>query len=676
MRAPRRCLPGIKRVGFWRALIEVTSIASGFNVLSYLIMWYISYGWGATFGFVPLFTFAAYAWRLQPGTGSTRRRIGRVVVWVSVAGLIQGVVQWVLWQFTPMSAYAFGMPLKSVPLPLQQSLMINGLMALGLFMPIRAVADLHTASRSQLRWRLTFSYMIVGLTISILIPFAFIGIAAIIGAIFAPTIPLFTTTPQDAATALTPFVQRGASAAELNTTLQGMLDGSIRLSTHSLIEPEASPETTVTMQLATTERLILLRPDNTVLASTGPNAPAPGTMLPGAERSQIAVLMEQVRAGGCREGSPVSSFQADHVVCAILDQRGAPLAMLVAEKPTITEASPSVNVNTTQVILIVLFGGLVVLLLTPLAMIIILPVAGGGVGYLLAGRLTRRLERLAAAAGDVAAGNLARRVEVDSEDEVGHLANDFNTMAVKLAEREHALAEAAQRAEALLRANKRLVADVSHELRTPLTTMRGYLEVLAHEHGDKLPEHDLVVIEGEMQRLTALIEDLFTLARAESHQLPLQIEPTDIRALAANLIDTLAPLARRERQVEVIAALPDALPLVCADRARLEQVLLNMLQNALRYTPAGGIVAVEAAATDAYVTLAVADTGMGIEDDELPHVWERFYRSDRSRARETGGAGLGLALVHELVTAMGGTVGAESTPGRGSRFSIRLRRAG
>jgi signal transduction histidine kinase len=321
------------------------------------------------------------------------------------------------------------------------------------------------------------------------------------------------------------------------------------------------------------------------------------------------------------------------------------------------------------------FGGLIVLLLTPLAMIVILPVAGGGVGYLLAGRLTKRLERLTAAAGDIAAGNLARRVPIDSEDEVGRLATDFNTMAAKLAEREHALAEAAQRAEALLRANKRLVADVSHELRTPLTTVRGYLEALAHEHGDKLPQRDLQVIESELQRLTHLIEDLFTLARTEAQQLPLQIGPTDVHALATKLVNALAPLARRERQIEIIAALPDALPHVCADETRLEQVLQNLLQNALRYTPAGGIVALEATIADDHVTLAVADTGMGIAPDELPRVWERFYRSDRSRARETGGAGLGLALVKELVTAMGGTVSAESAVGRGSKFSITLQRA-
>lgn len=181
------------------------------------------------------------------------------------------------------------------------------------------------------------------------------------------------------------------------------------------------------------------------------------------------------------------------------------------------------------------------------------------------------------------------------------------------------------------------------------------------------------VIQGEMRRLTALIDDLFTLARAEAQQLPLTVETVDAAALIRRLVDMPAPLARRERQVELVAALPDELPPVRADWARFEQVLLNLIQNALRHTPPGGIVAFEGAAADDGVTLAVADTGVGIPAEELELIFERFYRSDSSRARETGGAGLGLALVRELVTAMGGSVSAESTPGRGSRFSVVLR---
>jgi signal transduction histidine kinase len=307
----------------------------------------------------------------------------------------------------------------------------------------------------------------------------------------------------------------------------------------------------------------------------------------------------------------------------------------------------------------------VLLLVMPLAL---------GAGYLLARRLTRRLERLTAATGALAAGQLDQRVEIDSQDELGRLSSDFNQMAARLAERERALADAAAQAEALLRANKRLVADVSHELRNPLATLRGYLEALEQSHGDKLPSGDMHVIRNETQRLTTLVEDLFTVARAEAQQLPLTITSVDVGALARSLAATLAPLARRERQIELVTEIPADLPLAQADQTRLEQVLRNLAQNALRYTQPGGIVVLAAQADAQSVTLQVADTGVGIAPDELGLVFERFYRGDSSRARETGGAGLGLALVKELVEAMGGSVAVESEVGRGSVFRVVLRR--
>jgi signal transduction histidine kinase len=184
----------------------------------------------------------------------------------------------------------------------------------------------------------------------------------------------------------------------------------------------------------------------------------------------------------------------------------------------------------------------------------------------------------------------------------------------------------------------------------------------------------ILVVEDEHD-MAALVEDLFTLARAEAQQLPLNLEAVDARAVVGHLAETLAPLALRERQIEIVTALPADLPPVRADRVRLEQVVLNLLQNALRYTLPGGIIAVEGSADDGVVTLAVDDTGVGIPSEELPLVFERFYRSDSSRARESGGAGIGLALVSELTAAMGGRVAVESTPGRGSRFSIALPQA-
>jgi two-component system sensor histidine kinase BaeS len=352
----------------------------------------------------------------------------------------------------------------------------------------------------------------------------------------------------------------------------------------------------------------------------------------------------------------------------LLDDRGVPIAMLLVESRIDSVAQFRAAMN--RILTIVLLNTSAALSSLLVALLGILLMAGGS-GYYLARGLTQRLERLATITGDLTAGDLARRIDVDAADEIGRLSADFNTMAARLQEREAALTVERDRAERALQANRRLVANVSHELRTPLTTLRGYLEALEQEVA-QVPAHDLAVMQGEVGRLTALIEDLFTLARAEAQQLPLTLEAVDAGAVVHELTATLAPLARRERQIELVTALPADLPRVHADRARLGQVVLNLLQNALRYTLPGGIIAVEGSAGDGVVTLAVNDTGVGIPPEELPLVFERFYRSDSSRARESGGAGLGLALVRELVTAMGGSVDVQSTPGRGSRFSIAL----
>lgn len=673
----RRWLPRIKRVGFWRAFVDVSLLITVFNIVVYIVLWRSS-SVGLALSTCSSVWFIFAAWRLEAGSGPAWRRVGRVVVWITLVGLVFSSVQWGLTLLLPASTTWLGMPLRSQSIGLWQQLLLTSPTNIIWFVPIRATIDMYLARPKHLRWQLTSSYVLMSLLVTVLLPVSLImigALAVILGIVAAPMLHLPTARADQAAAAVAPLVQRGASSAELTPLLQGLLDGSTRLPLN-FAAPSPSADAAIilsSISLINAQRLSVVQLDNHVLASVGNAAFPAGSTLPADAVVKLAAVRQQTRAGGCSDGSPLTGFLPDLAVCTLVDGQGKPAALFVAE--TTPQSATPTKPSAMQIAAIGAIGILIVLGIAPLALVVILPVAGGGVGYLLAGRLTKRIERLTTAAGDIAAGNLQRRVPIDSEDEIGRLANDFNTMAAKLAAREHALADAAQCAEALLRANKRLVADVSHELRTPLTTLRGYLEALAHEHGDKLPQRDLEVIEGELQRLTALIEDLFTLTRAEAQQLPLTIAPTDVHALATQLVDALAPLARRERQIEMVAALPATLPPVCADRTRLAQVLQNLLQNALRYTPAGGIVALEAVASGDHVTLSVADTGMGIAPDELPHVWERFYRSDRSRARETGGAGLGLALVKELVMAMGGTVHAESTLGRGSKFSITLRQA-
>ncbi|HEV2236532.1 MAG TPA: HAMP domain-containing sensor histidine kinase, partial [Ktedonobacterales bacterium] len=170
-----------------------------------------------------------------------------------------------------------------------------------------------------------------------------------------------------------------------------------------------------------------------------------------------------------------------------------------------------------------------------------------------------------------------------------------------------------------------------------------------------------------------LINDLFTLARAEVGHLELSVVPTDVAAVARRVAETTAPLAWQSGRVEVVAQAAPGLPGALADAGRLEQVLLNLVHNAVRHTPPGGIVAIHALAEDDDLLLRVRDTGSGIAPEDLPRVWQRFYRGDEGRA--SGGSGLGLALVKELTEAMGGTVAAESAPGAGATFTVRLPRA-
>jgi len=228
----------------------------------------------------------------------------------------------------------------------------------------------------------------------------------------------------------------------------------------------------------------------------------------------------------------------------------------------------------------------------------------------------------------------------------------------------------------LLEARRQLVAAVSHELRTPVATVRGYLDSALHR-ADPLPPDlraDLETMEHELARLERLIEDLFTLARVEVGRLALRLEPTDVGALVRRLSETLAPLAWSQRRVQLLAEVPPALPPARADGERLEQVVGNLLANAVRHTPPGGLVAAAVAAEDGLVRIDVRDTGEGIAAADLARVFERFYRAAGPDGARGDGAGLGLALVKELAEAMGGSVAAESAPGQGSCFTVRLPR--
>lgn len=314
--------------------------------------------------------------------------------------------------------------------------------------------------------------------------------------------------------------------------------------------------------------------------------------------------------------------------------------------------------------LLVLAAAAAALLLPPAALI----------SYLVLRRTTGRLEQLAEAAGALRSGNLSARVQVGGEDEAGRLQADFNAMADELERTLHELQGERDRVAGLLDSRRQLIANVSHELRTPLATVRGYLEAALRREKAETAQlrADLEVMEREVERLERMIEDLFTLSRAEVGRLALRLESVDAGEIARRIVGTAAPLAWHRHKVELVAEAEPGLPPARADGARLEQIVSNLVGNAVRHTPPGGVVAVAVAAGPDTVRVEVSDSGEGIAPEDLPFIFDRFYRG--TAARERDGAGLGLALVKELAEAMGGSVEAASTPGEGSCFTVRLPR--
>jgi len=217
------------------------------------------------------------------------------------------------------------------------------------------------------------------------------------------------------------------------------------------------------------------------------------------------------------------------------------------------------------------------------------------------------------------------------------------------------------------------VADASHELRTPLTVIRSATDLLAQDVDRPLRENAELVqdVRDEIDRLQRLVGDLLTLARSDRGQLVLESAPLNTRVMAAEAIRRLSPLAQ-ERGVEMVLDAPDPAPTVEADPDRLRQVLLILLDNALKHTPAGGRVACAVRQDDHHVVLEVTDTGSGIAPEHLPHLFERFYRADSARARVDGGTGLGLAIAKALVDAHGGSIAIASELDRGTRVTVRL----
>ena len=268
--------------------------------------------------------------------------------------------------------------------------------------------------------------------------------------------------------------------------------------------------------------------------------------------------------------------------------------------------------------------------------------------FLLTRKVLRPLSEMMQVTRRLSDGDYTARVQVQSKDEIGRLGAAFNRMADNL--------------ERIERLRKTMVADAAHELRTPLTNIRGYLEGL--QEGVVSPSQETFeMLHSEMLRLVRLSEDLLSLARADAAKLDLRPQPFSMRDLVEEVLDfNRLRLSAKDLKAEV--RFHEGADVVLADRDKLLQAVRNLFDNAWQYTPPGGRIQVSAKRVPEGLRVSFVNTGQGIAAEDLPYIFERFYRADKSRSRDHGGAGIGLSIVKELVEAHDGKVGATSADGQ------------
>jgi len=278
------------------------------------------------------------------------------------------------------------------------------------------------------------------------------------------------------------------------------------------------------------------------------------------------------------------------------------------------------------------------------------------VSYFLSGNITRPLRQLSQAAEKIRQGHLKQEVPVETQDEVGQLAAVFNQMSAELAANESNRQE--------------FLANIAHELKTPLAVLQGHLESMLDGVEEPEPEK-LFSMQEEVMRLTRLVGDLRDLSLAQVHQLELHLQPVDLGEKAERAAELLEPLLE-EKRLHFVKNMAPSLPVRQLDPDRVNQILYNLITNAIRYTHPGTAILLQTEPVGKRVRLIIADEGPGIAPEDLDHIFEQFYRGDKSRNRASGGSGIGLSLAKSFVEAQDGTITARNRKESGAEFVVEL----
>lgn len=417
--------------------------------------------------------------------------------------------------------------------------------------------------------------------------------------------------------------------------------------------------------LSPTNLLVVIAPDGRILAASDPAVTALG-MVSALDPPLWAGVLTAALNNGPAPSTALPALTGrdgagQRLVTAypIVDGRGRIIGALGLRSAVTTPAGESPGfwsaIASVSVFLLTLF------LIVGLASGVVASIAG----FVLSRAFGRRLGQLEGATEAIARGDLSARVAVTVPDEIGRVGERFNLLTERLDETD--------------RARRAFVSNISHELRTPLAIIRGHVEAQLTRGAGAAPSREaLETIDREARTLGSLIDDLFTMTRIEESALPLAPTPVALHEVAAAAVAGIRPLATAQGHVAIQSLIPADLPPALADRTRLGQILNNLLYNALRHTPDGGVIVVEGSVTaDGHLLeIAVTDTGTGIAPDDLPHIFTRFFQGDEPDGqRRAGGSGLGLAIVKSLVEAQGGTLRAESTLGEGTTIRFTLPQA-